>query len=143
MFMTAGRIAERHGTKDMDRIRGVGESQPATAGLFFVGALALAGLPLTSVFLSELQILRAGFAQGRWVGAGILILGLATVFGGLVARATRMVLGPRRGHIERKGDPWDSLVPPALLLLLVLVLGVWMPRPLAAAIEATARLFRT
>lgn len=141
MFMTAGRISERHGTKDMARIRGVGESQPATGGIFFVGMLALSGMPLTAIFLSELTILRAGFASGRIVGAVAMLLGLVIVFGGLAYHVSRMVLGHRR--VGANGtDPWDAVLPPAALLILVLVLGVTIPSPIANSLEAASRLFR-
>lgn len=142
MFLTAGRIAERHGTKDMERIRGVGESQPVTGALFFGGAMALAGMPLTSIFLSELYILRAGFAAGRIAGVVVMLAGLAVVFGGLVSHVMRMLLGSRRLRVDATRDPWDAVVPPAFLLILVLALGVTIPEPVAESIGAASRLFR-
>jgi multicomponent K+:H+ antiporter subunit D len=54
-----------------------------TAALFFVGAIAMAGLPPLSGFIGKLLILNASFANGAavWIWAVVLISSLVSIVG--------------------------------------------------------------
>jgi hydrogenase-4 component B len=53
LFMAAGSVQKATGTRDMDLLGGLVKRQPWTAACFFVGALAIAGLPPLNGFVSE------------------------------------------------------------------------------------------
>ncbi len=74
-----------------------------TAGLFFVAAIAMTGLPPLSGFIGKLLILDAGFASplAVWVWATILISSLISVVG--FARAGSIVFWKAQS-IERAED---------------------------------------
>ncbi|HWC01750.1 MAG TPA: proton-conducting transporter membrane subunit, partial [Methylomirabilota bacterium] len=78
MFFLAGRVLHRYGTTEIGRVSGLLRTMPWTGGFFLVGALALVGLPPFGPFVSELALVRAGFAAGRWWLMG-LVLALLTV----------------------------------------------------------------
>jgi hydrogenase-4 component B len=53
LFLGAGAIDERAGTRDLDRLGGLIRVMPWTAGAFLVGALSISGLPPFNGFVSE------------------------------------------------------------------------------------------
>src|SRR6185436_17305872 len=130
MFLLAGRVLGRYRTTDIAGVSGLLRSMPVTGGLFLAGTLALVGLPPFGLFMSELAMLRAGFAIGRsWLMAAVLaLLTIASV--GLVAHANRMLYGPPAPDISSgEGGAW-RLAPLALCLGALLVLGLFVPAPI-------------
>lgn len=59
LFLATARIEQLTGHRDLDRLLGAGRREPATAAAFTLGALTLAGLPLTLGFVSEWFLLEA------------------------------------------------------------------------------------
>lgn len=59
LFLATARIEQRTGLRDLDELRGAGRCEPAVATAFTIGALTLAGLPLTLGFVSEWFLLEA------------------------------------------------------------------------------------
>ncbi len=138
MFLLAGRILHRYRTTDIARVSGLLQTMPGTGWLFLAGGLALIGLPPFGLFVSELILLRAGFAAGRtWLmGAVLALLAVASV--GLVAHANRMLYGPSPPGVPvGEREPW-RLLPLALSLGALVVLGLTVPAPLATLLTRVA-----
>lgn len=94
LFLSAGRVLQLTGTSQVDGVRGLIARHPALATTFGFGVLALAGLPPFSLFASELGIVRAGFTAGLgWPTTAALLLVLV-IAAALIARTSRMLLGP-------------------------------------------------
>ncbi|SEH10612.1 NADH-quinone oxidoreductase subunit L [Thermoleophilum album] len=73
LFMAAGSvIGAMGGIQDIDRMGGLRRAMPFTYACFVAGAVALAGLPLTSGFFSKDAILAATFERG----GGYTLLGI-------------------------------------------------------------------
>jgi NADH-quinone oxidoreductase subunit L len=74
LFMGAGSvIGAMAGVQDMDRMGGFRRAMPFTFVTFTIGALALAGFPGTSGWLSKDEILAFAFNRGGWyVVLGVL-----------------------------------------------------------------------
>jgi hydrogenase-4 component B len=53
LFVGVGAVEAKTGTRDMDRLGGLGKVMPLAAGVFLVGTLAIAGLPPLNGFVSE------------------------------------------------------------------------------------------
>jgi hydrogenase-4 component F len=131
MFLLAGRILQRYRTADIARVSGLLQTMPGTGWLFLAGGLALTGLPPFGLFVSEFALVRAGFAVGRPWLVGLVLLLLAVAFVGFLAQANRMLYGsPPGGVAPGERSPW-GLVPLALCLGALLVLGLVVPPPLA------------
>jgi hydrogenase-4 component F len=102
--------------------------------------LAIAGAPPFSVFISELSIVAAGFGGDRWalgaVCAVVLLLGV--VFAGMLWQALRVLYGtPGDGAPVGSRDlPLALLVAP--LLAVMLLFGVYVPRPISDLLTAIA-----
>lgn len=93
LFCGAGEILAREGTTRIDQVRVLFVRAPILAGVFAVGLVALLGLPPFSLFVSEIGLLRAGFAAGlSWVMAAVLVL-LLVIFVAISAKAAGMLFG--------------------------------------------------
>jgi len=140
MFLLAGRVLGRYRTADIAGVSGLLRSMPVTGGLFLAGTLALVGLPPFGLFMSELAMLRAGFAIGRpWLMATVLAL-LTIACVGLVAHANRMLYGPPTADVvSGEGGAW-RLAPLALCLGGLLVLGLFVPAPIASLLRQIAEI---
>lgn len=91
-FFGAGSLLRGYDTKEVDEITDAVRVMPWTASMFFAGALALCGLPLSGVFRSEFEIVAGGFARPQYVGVTLLLVGVNIAFFGVAWHAARMVL---------------------------------------------------
>jgi multicomponent Na+:H+ antiporter subunit D len=126
MLMLAGAVASRAPIKtaSFDVITGLGKSMPVTGVLFFLGGLALAGIPPTNGFISKLTLFGSGVEAEEWVS--LAIIGVASILTLVyVIRAFMRIWWqlPAEGAKAKPGG--DRLVAPALLIAGVLVLGLW------------------
>lgn len=64
LFLAAGLIERVGGTTSLSRLGGLLKSAPLVAGIFFLGALNLGGIPPFSGFLGKLPLFHAGVASG-------------------------------------------------------------------------------
>jgi hydrogenase-4 component F len=140
MFLTAGNIHRAFGSKTTDGVSGAIRRVPASGGLFLAGFFAVTASPPFGLFLSELTILRAAFASGHYWQAGLFVALLAIVFMGMGSTVVRVVQGtPPPTASDAYREPVLTVAPALCFLLLVLVLGVYVPDWLdRALIDATA-----
>jgi multicomponent Na+:H+ antiporter subunit D len=134
LLMLAGAVASRAPVKTaaFDMVGGVGRSMPFAGALFFVGGLALAGIPPTNGFISKLALFQSGVEAGEIATLILITVGslISIVY---VGRSYQVIFwGPRSSEGEVK--PYgDRLAAPALLVGLCLVLGLWGEPLLAVA----------
>jgi hydrogenase-4 component F len=139
LFLVAGNILAAYGSKSSDDVRGVLRVLPVSGALWVVGLFAITGSPPFAPFLSELTILNAALTQGRTAIAVAFLALLAIVYVGMMSIVLDMAQGdPPPGTLRRR-EPLSAVLPPALLAGGVLVLGIWLPSPLRAALEQAAR----
>lgn len=138
MLMLAGAVASRASVKSaaFNVVQGVGQQMPLAGGLFFVGGLALAGIPPTNGFVSKLLLFNSGVAGAQfWPLALIGVSSVLTLV--YTSRAFQRIWWlPLLPGIEMKATG-DRLVAPVGLLVLVVLLGVWA-EPLVSLALATA-----
>ncbi|MER3481086.1 MAG: hydrogenase [Meiothermus sp.] len=123
-FLTAGNLLLAYQSKLIARVGGVYQAWPATAGLWVLSLLALAGLPPFGLFYTEFQAL----FRSSPLSMGLYLLGLVGAFAGLLWPMSRMAFG--EGHAEvipslRSGAA--LVLAPAALVALALVLGLFPP----------------
>ena len=140
LFLSAGNIQRAYDSKRLSKVHGALATLPISGGIFLAGFLAITGSPPFGLFMSEFTILRGIFGSGHlWIGL-LMILLLAMVFIGMGAT----VLTATQGEAVKVGSAYhDSfllVVSPLLFLLLVLVLGVYLPESLQSALRDAAAL---
>jgi len=132
LFMVAGNIFTAYDSKFVADVRGLKRAQPITAVLWLGGFLAITGSPPFATFLSEFTILKAAL-DGGFYAIGALYLGLlGLIFIGMVNNVIPMTQGiPSKLSAESQShEPAWSVAPAGILLTLMILLGLWLPRPL-------------
>jgi hydrogenase-4 component F len=102
LFLTSGDVALRYKTREAAGVRGLLAAAPVTGGALLLGSFAVLGSPPFGVFLSELTIVRAGFATSSPVFPLLLLALLAIAFVAFARTTTGMVTGrpPDEGEHE-------------------------------------------
>lgn len=138
LFLTAGNIQRRFDSKRREEVSGAIAVLPVSASLFIAGFLAVTGSPPFGIFVSELTILQGVFAAGRFSLGGYVLLMLAVIFVGMGSTVLAVTLGPASPRANKVDWRESALTtgPALLMLLLVLLLGLYLPRQVEAMINA-------
>jgi hydrogenase-4 component D len=122
LFFCAGAVSYVTGTRSISAIRGLGRSMPLTATAFFVGVLAVAGVPPFACFWSKFMILTGAISLPGATGTVILVLILGETlisFAWLLYIGQRLFMGEPSPAALVHSDP-----PPAMsATLVILMLG--------------------
>ena len=122
-------------------MRGLREDMPLSGALWTAGFLAIVGSPPFGLFVSEFTILKGIFASGRIFVALGYLAALATIFVGMSVPVLRMVQGrPPRDVPKSYSESLYTVLPPAVLCLMVLGLGFCVPDWLADTLNRAAAL---
>lgn len=145
MFLTAGNIHRAFGNKTLDRVQGALRLLPISAALFLVGFIAVTGSPPFGPFISEFAVLRATIDGDRLpVAVGFVTL-LSIIFIGMAQTTLTVVFGDPvdvpPGAVQ--GDSAVLVAAPAILMVAVLALGLYLPEWLTAVLASAARLVNT
>jgi len=137
LFLSAGNIRRAAGGRTIDEVSGMGLRTPASAGLFLAGTLAITACPPFGPFFSELLIVRSALATGHGWAAAVLLACLLLAFLGLTRVVFAIVYGrPRTSSRQLEGKFRETtavIVPPLVLLLAALGLGLAAPQVLREA----------
>jgi hydrogenase-4 component F len=136
LFLSAGNIHRRFDSKRVGEVQGAISLVPVSATLFLLGFLAITGSPPFGPFISEFTILRGIFAGGHYLTGGLFLFFLAVIFIGMGSTVLSVVFGT---PTERQGDKnyrenLSTAGTPLVLLLIILVLGIYLP-------ESASKLF--
>ncbi|HSD21367.1 MAG TPA: proton-conducting transporter membrane subunit [Anaeromyxobacter sp.] len=142
LFLSAGNIHRAFGSKTTDDVRGAARRLPISGPLFLAGFLAVTGSPPFSPFFSEFAILNGAFGEGRFLVGGLFLALLAVIFVGMATTVLAVVQGDpgNAPRVPNSGDSWLTAAPPFALMLLVLLLGLFLPKSLAELFGAAAQL---
>src|SRR6266567_403159 len=143
LFLSSGNIHRSYNSKSTDHVRGVLRRLPWSGGLFLAGFIAITGSPPFAPFISEFTIVSSAFIQGRMLVGALFLISLSIIFIGMPLTVLPMVMGevPAESEITSYRDTVQTVGPPLALLLLVFLLGVWIPAPLMDLLrEGTALL---
>jgi hydrogenase-4 component F len=127
IFFTVGHAAQKSGTQLMDHIRGLIKTSPTIGWGLSLGTLAILGMPPFGVFTSEFLILTTAMHTYPWT-MPFLLTALGVAFAAIFGRMQLMVFGETTG--KRLPHP-PALIPVFVHLLLVLMLGLYIPPYLA------------
>ena len=127
VFLIAGDAIGRYGTRDMRMMTGFLGIAPLAGTFLLMGAFSLAGTPPFSIFISELMVIQAGLAAGRYVTVAIFLVMVVLIFAGLIHHVGQMVFGIAPASASRAREAPLPLFGMLLLVAVMVVLGVSMP----------------
>lgn len=142
LFLSSGNIHRSYNSKNTDHVRGVLRRLPWSGGLFLAGFIAITGSPPFAPFISEFTIISSAFIGGRMLIGVVFLISLTVIFIGMALTVLPMVMGevPPDSETTPYRDSIYTVGPPLVLLLLVFLLGVWIPAPLMTLLLDAAAL---
>jgi hydrogenase-4 component F len=131
LFLSSGDVSLRYKTREASQVSGLLAAVPVAGGALLLATFAVLGSPPFGLFLSELTIVRAGFASASPVFPLLLLALLGLAFVAFARTTAGMVTGnppaqltsPYRGHAAVA----VTAAPLVLGLVALLVLGLWIP----------------
>lgn len=138
VFFGAGNMMHAYESKDIDKIRRVLRFFPRSGAIWLAGAVAITGAPPFGLFLSELTILRGGMASTNpwavwWMGVLLIV-----IFIGFLNKFRLMFFGPRPEHAPHLKLRTVHVLPMAVALAAILLLGLWWLPPVWDHLAAIA-----
>ncbi len=133
LFMMAGIIIVKVGTRSLSKLGGLAGKMPITAVCAVIGALTIMGIPPTSGFMGE-WILFAGALQTaleegstlRAVGFGLGLVATALTMSYLLWMLKRIFFGKTPEHLENvKEGSWYMTAPMMVLTGFSIVVGIY------------------
>ena len=140
LFLTAGAVFYRAGTRNLNKLGGLGHDMPWTMVFFMIGALAIAGVPPFNGFASKLLIYESVFRFSPFLAVVAMIVSILTA-ASFVKDVHAMFMGaPRAKYAAVREVPAPMLAGMALLTLFIVASGL-MPQPfidhlIAPAVDA-------
>ncbi len=135
MFCTTGNILIKYRSRNLDQVKGMIQVIPVTSLLMICGAMALVGVPPFNIFISKFFIITTGLGYGHiWLMALCLLL-LTVVFAAFFRLITAAVFGDKPEGVVKGEFNWLTLAPIAVLLVLILALGIYMPPQLGTLLN--------
>ena len=152
LFLVVGNLVLAVGSSVAADLRGMLGVRPVSAVLLLVGLFAVTGSPPFGLFISEFAIVSGAVREGRpWVAAFTVSL-LTVIFVGIAGMLLEIVYGtptaPLADGAAQKGPDGDArrrpeslwlVAGPAVLAVLVLMLGLYIPAPLQQALVRAAQ----
>ncbi len=144
LFLSSGHVVLGYRTREASEVRGLLSALPLGGGAVLLASLAVAGSPPFGVFLSELTIVRAGFARDDPALPGLLLLLLVIGFASLLATTLAMVTGSQptqgiRPPYPTRSSRFLAAVPLLGGLGALALLGLWIPGGLNELIVRSVR----
>ncbi len=148
LFLAAGSVVHATGTRDLEKMGGLGKAMPWTSAAFLAGSWAICGLPPLNGFVSEWFIYLGSFramALSRWPWSVGVVTALALI--GALALACfakafgTVFLGTSRSAAaaQAQESPWAMLVPMSVLAGACALIGV-VPMALAPLLDSVLAL---
>ena len=141
LFFSAGNVFLKYSSVKIARIRGVLSLLPITGPIFLLGFLAIVGVPPFGIFITETYILSAGISKHPFITLTVLLL-LALVFIGFLKHMVHMIFGKIPESIQKGEASYWTTIPSIILILLLIITGFYLPKPLESLINSAAALLR-
>ncbi len=137
-FFAAGRLGQTYGTHNMKKMSGSLRSAPVWGTGLFGSLLALIGVAPFAVFMSEFQILKATVNSHAFAALTLFLAGGSVVFVGALRHAIDMAWGDPSPVVEAERAGVVEIFLSFAPLVILLVLGLWMPAPLLNVLKQAA-----
>ncbi len=137
LFLASGEILLVEGTSEIAKVPALLSRRPVLGGIFGFGLVALLGLPPFSLFVSELNMIRAEIAVGLGWVAAISLVCMAVIFATVTAHGRHLLLGDAAQSAPVAATPRIVTVPLITGLVACAFFGV-VAWPLQSLLHAAA-----
>jgi hydrogenase-4 component F len=137
LFLASGSIFLKYSSTKIINIKGVLSTLPITGIIFFVGFLAITGVPPFGTFITEFYILSAGISQYPAI-AIIALLGLIIAFIGFLKQTHSMIFGEAPEGISKGEINKFIFIVPSVLAIILIALSLHLPQTIKSLINSAA-----
>lgn len=138
LFLTAGKIKSHYGTKDTREIAGLLKDLPYSGVFLMVGTFALLGFPPFGSFFGELLILSALVGSGHMLVFAAFCALITMSFVATGRTIFPMIWGEPKQNRTWPRQTFLSALPKLVFLLVLVVLGVYIPAVVNDLIQQAA-----
>jgi len=140
-FLTAGNILHIFRTKEVACVQGLVETDQKTGWLWVTSGLFILGVPPSPIFFSKFLIIKQLFIDKHYVLAGLFLFFITVVAYGILRAVVKMSFSPKdlTNPVGEFKLPKRNYLPQIGLLLLVLILGFYIPNWLYHLIEGAVK----
>ena len=125
LFLCAGSVQHACGTRDMDRLGGLGRRMPGTMAIWLVASASIAGLPLLNGFVSKWLLFNAALEARQPLLALVPWIGSVLTLFYFLKATSGVFLGSDGDATEHAHEAsWQMLAGSGVLAAACLVLGV-------------------
>lgn len=135
LFLSAGNILVKYGSTKIRNVKGVLTVLPVTGVLFFIGFLAITGVPPFGTFVTEFSILSAGI-KTHPTTVIITLLVLALVFVGFLRHVVSITFGNSDIPMAKGESGLDTIVPIMLLAALLIIISFFIPESMRSLLHS-------
>jgi len=137
LFLTAGAIFYRIGTRDLNKMGGLGHTMKYTMIFFIIGALAIAGIPPFNGFASKLMIYESVYLFNPLLAIIAMVVSILTL-ASFVKVFHSVFMGPKLPeYADVKEAPLPMLIGMGILAAIVILFGLF-PQPVVDMLVAPA-----
>lgn len=139
LFLTAGAIFYRAGTRDLNKLGGLAHNMPWTTVYFIIGAAAIAGLPPFNGFASKLMIYESVYRFSPILSVMAMIVSVLTL-ASFVKIFQSAFLGPQLPEYrDVKEVPASMLVGMGVLAFVVILFGLFPELIVRSIVDPAAK----
>lgn len=143
LFLAAGYMIYRAGSKKLSDMEGLGRRMPLTAVAFTVATFSLVGLPPFAGFMSKLSIACAALKTGRsaYLALAAIALAATVIEAGYFFRVIQGLYfkgGAKQSVQSVEEAPATALIPILVLAALIIAIGVY-PQLVTDALDGAAK----
>lgn len=137
LFFTAGAIAYKTGSRNIDEMRGIYKKMPFTSMAFAIGAVSVVGVPPTCGFFSKWYLISGTLQSGDYHYTVALIL--SSLISAIVFYRILQSMYSSNKDITTKSDdaPVSMLVPVYVTAVAIFVVGLMSGTIISTVIEHT------
>lgn len=137
-FLTSGNIYQLYKTKNINLVIGLLKKDKITGWLWIFSFLCISGIPPFPIFISEFLMIKAMFENNLIIFAVIFILLLTIIMFGLAKVVFKMSFGESMNKEKSKYLNFTAYLPQIIIIILLLVLGVYIPDIINSLIKNAA-----
>jgi len=129
LFMAAGAYIHYAGTRDIEKLSGIGRAMPITTLAFIIGAFSLAGIPPLNAFMSKFLLYGALLATGILPLVAVVVIPSIIAFLAYLKLVYTIFVKPLpKEYAEKKIKDHPLLTGPVVVLAIAcILLGVGAP----------------
>ncbi len=135
LFLLAGNIILKYSSTKIEKVSGMIKTLPVTSVLFFIGFLALAGIPPFGIFITEFTILSTGFYINPVIVI-IVLLSLVLVVAGIIKHVSEMIFGEPAEGLPVGEAGINTVFPIVIIVAILIFISFFIPAEMQSLLRS-------